>query len=454
MADAACNHASAPGVQHPMVRLPGVLAACLPLTAALPCGFSQTDATGAAEVSAPEVHFSVRTEGNQTKFHMGEVIRLELLFASSVPKVYSITTTTYDRSGRLGMEEYLLSPDSGWDDPLAQRFRSRGFVGGGMTGFYPLTAEPAIIHRELNEWVRFQQPGEYRLKVKSPRVLKALGQSADRVGSVTSNELHLTILPATPEWQRETLQKALAVLAATPETKSFQQPEPARREALQTLRYLGSPAAARELARHLKDRECATDCSFGLIGSPARETGLEEMKRLLADPDYPVDNEFLSTMAEVALPADAGGDVSAERVRQEDGFRQDLASALASKRGQALATSAYAIAEHGAMYMQELPPAIRGTITDVLVANFDRLPPDKQAELMQYRRRCSTRSECCRYLRRSPSDTRITPSRGKWTPGIQTTPAARRSKIGTKSTRRVRARRCCARSRGPNRASA
>ena len=337
--------------------------------------------------AAPDIRLTVRTKGDQTLFRIGEVIRLELAFTSTTPKKYQLDMASYDRSGRLREESFAVEPESGWDDPLYLYYHAyQGFFGGGLRGMKVLSAEPTALNLELNEWVRFQTPGKYRVTLTSGRATRLDREFGQNAVTLTSNELVLNIVPAPPQWQQETLQHALAVLDAKPAAPGQAAPSPdPRREALQTLRYLGTPAAARELARRLNDPECATDCRFGLIGSPARRAGLDEMKRLLADPDFSVTGNFLATMSVVALPVERSGDLPAERAQLEAGFRQDLVSALATKRGTALAACANTIVEDAAIYSRELPPELKRTLTEQLIANFDRLPSNKQMELMQSR---------------------------------------------------------------------
>ena len=335
--------------------------------------------------SPADVQLTANFKGGQTTFHLGEVIPLELSFTSPSEKKYELDLATYDRSGRLNEDSFAVKPEAGWNDPLYLYFHAyRGFFGGGLRGMDYLSPKPVLVSLELNEWVRFETPGQYRVTVTSTRVSEA-GQ-AGRGIAVTSNELSLTIVPATPEWEQETLQHALAVLAETkPKAAPGRgQPNP-RREAVKTLRYLGTPAAAREMARRMNDPECASDCEFGLIGSPERGAGLDEMRRLLADPEFPVDNQFLSTMSVVGLPADAAGDLPAQRQQLEAAYLQELTSALGTKRGPALAMSANTIVEVAAMSSHELPPDLKRTVTAQLIANFDRLPMRKQAELLQSR---------------------------------------------------------------------
>ena len=352
---------------------------------ALAAGGSATQDEHSQPSSPADVRLTAAIQGGQTTFRVGEVIPLELSFTSSSEKKYQLDLATYDRSGRLGEETFAIRPESGWVDPLYLYFHAiLGFIGGGLRGIGVLSSKPTLVPLELNEWVRFETSGQYRVTVTSTRVSEA-GQAGHRI-AVTSNELSLTIIPATPEWQRETLQQALAALAETKPKAALSrgQPDP-RREAVKTLRYLGTAAAAKEMADRMNDAECGSDCKFGLIGSPERAAGLDEMRRLLADPEFPVDNQFLDTMSVVGLPADATGDLPTQRQQLEAAFLRDLVSALGTKRGPALAVSADTVVEAAAMSSRELPPDLKRSVTAQLIANFDQLPMRTQGELLQNR---------------------------------------------------------------------
>ena len=66
-----------------------------------------------------------------------------------------------------------------------------------------------VIAADLNEWIRFDQPGEYRVTVRSRRV--RMPGMATPVALV-SNELALTITAASPEWQKQTFDQAVVGL--------------------------------------------------------------------------------------------------------------------------------------------------------------------------------------------------------------------------------------------------
>ena len=100
--------------------------------------------------------------------------------------------------------------------------------------------------------------------------------------------LELAIVAADTQWQQQTLRAAITSLD---DTKTPKQPAgpgapDAKRDALKTLRYLGTPLAAHELAKRLGDGDTTGDLAFGLIGSPSHDAALREMQRMLADPDF------------------------------------------------------------------------------------------------------------------------------------------------------------------------
>lgn len=103
-----------------------------------------------AEEASPQLQ--VRTVQGQTLYHVGERIPLELTFTGPENKRFEINMASYDRSGRMGYEEFNVAPASGWADPLHSYCGSSGgFIGGGLTGFGSLSAKPTVINLNLNE---------------------------------------------------------------------------------------------------------------------------------------------------------------------------------------------------------------------------------------------------------------------------------------------------------------
>lgn len=221
-------------------------------------GFSQSESPASID---PNVLLLVSVASDRSEFHIGETIPLSLAFSSAIKDRYQINMAQYDRSGRMNYEQFNLSPSESIVDPLEGHL---GGVGGGLTGFKFLTPEPWTITRNLNEWVRFTHPGDYRLTVTSNRV--GIKDSSSPLGATPitarSNEITLRIIPATKAWQKTVLSGAVATLdqPAAVKPQDLEKYTKSRRQALESLGFLGTSKAARELAKRLrgKTREDST----------------------------------------------------------------------------------------------------------------------------------------------------------------------------------------------------
>jgi hypothetical protein len=91
----------------------------------------------------------------------------------------------------------------------------------------------------LNQRIRFDQPGAYHVSVISPQLASQL----------KSNEIALQIIPADSQWQGEQLARICSVLDAIPPPR-FGENE-ARQSAIRNLCDLGTEDATREIARRL-----------------------------------------------------------------------------------------------------------------------------------------------------------------------------------------------------------
>jgi hypothetical protein len=345
-----------------------------------------TDRLGSAQMpkdeqAAPSLTLQVRTDNDQTVFHVGELIRLHLSYSASGAG-YQASTASYDRSGRLGIEKYLVQPETGWDDPLKSYYSVGGFIGGGLFSIQPLSAKPYTVDRDLNEWVRFNQPGRYHLVVSSTRVSPTthrLGQSSPEL---RSNDLWITVIPATAEWQETTLANAVAVLNREKVTNSGL-PDERRERAVATIRYLGTSAAAQEMARRLDDPE-QFQFMLGLIATPTREAAVAAVQRVLNDPLAPVSSALIHTLSRLTL-TETGQNQTSELTEKNTRPLNSLIVALAGKRGAAQTISAFTVAQEVATGGLSLSAPQRARLSAYLVSGFDSLPARSQADLLQYR---------------------------------------------------------------------
>src|SRR5207249_5722388 len=199
----------------------------------------------------PKIEFKVSLVGNRHEFHMGEIIPVKLSFSSRIKERYQLNAANYDRSGRMEYENFIVTPADGAVDPLADYERG---MGGGLTGFTFLKQKPWTIQLNLNEWVRFTKPGEYKLKVSSNRVEMVDASSSRGTSPITaiSNEITLNILPRDSDWEKRVYDQAVATLRTSSTVKPEDEENSPAYRALETLRFLGTAEATRELANQLR----------------------------------------------------------------------------------------------------------------------------------------------------------------------------------------------------------
>jgi hypothetical protein len=342
------------------------------------CSFAQPSSS-----ADPDVSLHVSIANDKREFHVGETIPLLLAYSSVVKDRYQLNRAQYDRSGRMDYEHFSLSPAEGVVDPLKDLL---GGGGGGLSGFSFLTPQPWTIVLNLNEWVRFVRPGEYRLVVTSHRVgAKDFSSPLGAVPiTVQSNVVTLRIIPATKEWQQETLKSAVAILDQPAPTKpqDTETYAKSRQRALETLRFLGTAGAAKELAKHLRGEDSGGldyICLLGLISSPESDAARSALEKEMTDPDHPISETFISAVRTInTAPSDEHW-----REAQKNAV-EELIAALPAKRGKAFTVS-LSTAVNEAWNNGEIPKPTMDRLVAQMVAMFDQLPVDAQNLLLTYR---------------------------------------------------------------------
>jgi hypothetical protein len=245
------------------------------------------------------VTLTLRIAGGQIRFHTGEIIPIELVFTSQSPNRFVLDSATYDRSGRLTLDEFHVEPIDRVSDPLLDYFAAAaGFIGGGIRGMPVLNDQPTIVKLELNEWFRFDHPGTYRLSVRSRRVTDdaGAGKASRQPLVIDSNVVTFEIVPGDPDWASATLASALRILNST-----GAHAEP--REGCRMLRFLATDAAVDEMIARFDDARwgCGFDYIAGLFSAPNRERVVSEMESALERPEQSVSSSFLRTLALLAI---------------------------------------------------------------------------------------------------------------------------------------------------------
>ena len=261
------------------------------------------------------------------QFRQGESIWLELDFSAPLPNDFKVLTNYTDRD--MAREEFAVAPQTGWSDPFWAYERLLRVQAGSFQFKEVRPSESAVrVRINLNQWIRFDQPGAYRVSVISPR--------AGSLFRLKSNEIPVTILPADPAWLH-------ARFVRDRERLSFDE------DAIHDLTNLGTEEAAIEMARHVgQDIRFLRLYESGIVRSPFRALAVRAMKRLLADPDFSVTELFLAALANVSADpvADPGAMVHQAQANRT-ALLHRLSAALSNKRGAARVNSANALVNFG-----------------------------------------------------------------------------------------------------------
>jgi hypothetical protein len=195
----------------------------------------------------------------------------------------------------------------------------------------------------------------------------------------------LKIISASPAWQKQVLLDAVAVMDTPAPAKrdQMEQYTASRRQALETIRFLGTADAAREMAKRMRGEESGGldyICMLGLISSPERGAARSALEAALADPDHPIDSNFLYALRMIRSEQGA----PANWQEAQDKALEELLAALPVKRGNALSISLST-----ALNESWSGNAPTGQTTDrlasQLISMFDQLPLSVQNTLLTYR---------------------------------------------------------------------
>jgi hypothetical protein len=349
----------------------------------------------------------------RTEFFLGEVIPLHLSFTSEQPGAYAAETRLYDRVGRMNYEEqFVVDPAARAEDPLEGLPGGTGAMGGVSGGPIVLSSKAFTFERVLNEWVRFKEPGRYRLYVLSRRVrtIDHPGQAIDAPGrlyqgkpvELVSDVLTLDIRPAPDTWIKQQIAAAKAILSTDPGHDAAKLAE--HRRARRILRFLPSAEAAAELVLALTGANDVDSFSsyMGVLGSPYREQLLPVMEARLVAADQPVWDRYLSTVAHLAELVESGGPAgpypsepeaqaawradqerrAALRRQKSDEYAAKLIAALPGKQPAARAESLNTLLNLGLAGPE--PPWLRAVLKS-LIADFRSLPVMTQTTLLEHR---------------------------------------------------------------------
>jgi hypothetical protein len=310
----------------------------------------------AAGLNAQDLSLRIETESGRTQFRIGEVIGLKLTFETSSPDIRMVAITGRDRPVLgLGRDRFLISPAAGTSDPLSYHI-GQAVSYSGFGGIY-LHKKTTVARVDLNQWVRFERPGTYRVRAS----FHATGRQREDA-TVDSNEIEVEIVEADARWQAEQLREDVALLNSVSGRMDNQTFE-ARMDAARRIWYLDMPDSVREAARLLgtADAQVSQILQIGLRGSRYRNEAAAAMTQLFRSADQPVTPVFLDTLA--ALRSLSAADLQG-----------DLAAAIEQKQGSAKAISIKTLLDN--LTPGTVPVKLRAETAGL----FSELPPAQQSD--------------------------------------------------------------------------
>jgi len=300
--------------------LAAALTVCLGMSPPRPADFDAQHAEAAA-ANPSDLHLHLSLAGGRTQFHLGELIKVQYELTADTPGKYRSGDLWYDLSDRSRFESFVSDRPADSTDPLDGHWTIwealyNVHVTRRMGSWKNLTQNPVIQPWDLNEYLRFDQPGKYRIYAITRHVVSDWSPGHDPYAGgppLASNILELEILPDDPSWSADQLQHAVDALLLSPKNPKE------HLSAAKTIRFLQTPAALEAMASHYTglDREVDSQLLSGLIGYRDRAAAAAQMERQLANPDFAVSRFFLFSLAVMKLCL-ASPQLSADLLRTAD----------------------------------------------------------------------------------------------------------------------------------------
>ena len=269
----------------------------------------------------------LRAQNGQSKFRMGETIRLIASFTSD-QSGYKINRFVQGNRGMATLGAVKVTPEVGVIDPLGEIPAPTMMS---VNGYVPepvmLGKKPVEFPFDLNDWARFDQTGAYQVTLATSRVFLAKPGDGKSTGGVffgsdsnvqiTSEPLQIEITPADETWSDQQIELTREFWKKNANTPSYRRSEAPDND----ISFIGTRAAMTAIIEHLSQNTAprsSEDDTYlfrtGLIGFADRDWLLGEMKRVIEQPNSAVTQGFFGVLTELEslrnAPRPAGADAT------------------------------------------------------------------------------------------------------------------------------------------------
>jgi hypothetical protein len=350
-----------------------------------------------AEAVGQHVQVSLSIRDGKTVFRSGEPIRLVVSFTADRPG-YQVETTVDNNAPP--DDQIQISPADGvfrWRELLSTPHDH----GRDYSYITALSSQPIGLSMPLNYWFRFDEPGEYTVRVRTRRVrVAAPGLDGPLLPSLTTNEVRFKVVMMTEREEEIEANRLGALLDTLPKNDPR-----AQTELCEDLAFLTGDAGTREKVRRYLNPQGAnhgnwiSDLGMGLYISRSTSLVIGLLEADLRDPTRPI--AHLMDLVNVrlwmempALVAAAQGDMNALRTRKSarlDALRTEyvneavasLPQRTRSARRETAAWLVLLLRNYGDAPVPDTPKLLPAVVRKVVIDEFAELDPMTQSYLVE-----------------------------------------------------------------------
>jgi hypothetical protein len=348
--------------------------------------------------SPPDVHLKLLLADSKAIFRIGDPIRLVMEFTADTPG-YNVDILPERQQPTF--DTISVSPESGvfrWLDEMQRGVRYRRAV----SPLKKLSTTPVRVELTLNDALRFDQPGKYKISVTTRRV--ASGPGLNTIESLntppkpplelTTNEVSVEVRPMSEEEEEKEIKRVSAVIDAK---RDLQTDEFVTRE----LAFLTGDASTREKVRRFlapdnRGGNYGANILYGIYIARNRELALELLEKAFRDVNRPVSYSHLAAVSSLRLLLESRGvpfETKAgnammwpasdpQQLEIQNRYLSELALSLNKRKGESLTTSAFTV-----LTMTKKDAENRATLIAearrVLIQQFDSLSIFGKEQLLQ-----------------------------------------------------------------------
>jgi hypothetical protein len=376
-----------------LMRRASFFAFCFTCALAAAVSAAGQENSSTSKEPAGAVHVSLTLAGDKSIFRTGEPVRLVLSFIAERTGYQLDTTTTKPASP---IDDVIISPVSGisrWLDEYS--FEGRHYPD--HSSIADLSANPVRIELKLNDWIRFDHPGRYTVRVKTSRVRRAKSQPEfDVPTALETNEVSFDVKAMSEAEEMAEVRRLSPLLDAA---KNWQEEAKIADE----LSYLtGAPSTREKVRRFLsgagKSGNYFQNIYFGLYMARDRALAVQLLEQALRDPLIGVSYQLIGVLTRLrqlqereasGAPVSRAAPVPGMGVFQpkppsaiEQAYVREVALSLPVRTGQSLTTTAMTLLAHMPQDTA-LASETRARIREALLKNFASLHPYDQEYLLR-----------------------------------------------------------------------